>query len=132
MLPKSLLAEWGVSEGDTLGLTKHGIAPLNRKIRSQGSLDELKRNLSLAVVRRFGLPEIRAQSLANLHRWKSKGTWRPEYDEWIEILLRGSDGELFNAMLGRDDKSNQLRQSLPYVGLLTVKEVDEIYEEARS
>jgi antitoxin component of MazEF toxin-antitoxin module len=130
ILPKSVLAEWGVVEGDTLELTKHGIAPGGTKMRSQAMLDELKRSLSLAVVRRFGPQEIRAQSLANLHRWKAKGTWGSAYDEWTEILQRGNDGELFNTMLGRDDNSNRLRQSPPYVGLLTQKEVEEIYEEA--
>jgi hypothetical protein len=93
-------------------------------------LDELKRSLSLAVVRHFSPQEIRAQSLANLYRWKSQGTWVSAYDQWTEILSRGSDGELFNAMLGRDDNSNRLRQSMPYVGLLSQDEVKTIYEEA--
>jgi hypothetical protein len=54
------------------------------------------------------------------------------YDEWTAILERGSDGELFAAMLGRDDQSNRLRQSMPYVGLLSQEEVKSIYEEARA
>jgi antitoxin component of MazEF toxin-antitoxin module len=131
ILPRSMLTEWGVGEGDSLELTKRGMAPGGVK-RSQRSLDELKRILSLAVVRRFGPQEIRAQSIANLHRWKAKGTWVSAYDEWTDIVSRGSDGELFNAMLGRDDTSNRLRQSMPYVGLLSQKEAEEIYEEAVS
>jgi hypothetical protein len=90
---------------------------------------ELKRSLSLAVVRDFSPREIRAQSLANLHRWKSHGTWISAYDEWTEILHTGSDGDLFNAMLGRHENSNRLRQSMPYVGLLSQSEVKKIYEE---
>jgi antitoxin component of MazEF toxin-antitoxin module len=130
ILPKSILTEWGVGEGDSLEWTKRGFAPAARRGQSHSMLDELKRSLSLAVVRRFGPPEIRAQSLANLHRWKSKGTWVSAYDDWTKIINRGTDGELFNAMLGRDDNSNRLRQSPPYGGLLSQKEVEEIYEEA--
>lgn len=93
-------------------------------------LDELKRSLSLAVIRRCTPQEIRAQALANLHRWKTQGTWVSAYDEWTEILQSGDDGSLFAAMLGRDDNSVRLRQSMPYVGLLPEEEVKKIYEEA--
>jgi hypothetical protein len=94
------------------------------------ALDTLKRELALAVVRRFTAPEIRAQGLGNLHRWKSRGSWVSAYDEWQEILKSGDDGELFAAMLGRDDRSNRLRQSPPYVGLLSRDEVRKLNEEA--
>jgi antitoxin component of MazEF toxin-antitoxin module len=130
ILPRSVLTEWGVGEGDALELTQRGIAPAAPKGRSHLMLDELKRSLSLAVVRHYLPREIRAQSLANLYRWKSQGTWISAYDQWTEILKSGSDGELFNAMLGRDDNSNRLRQSMPYVGLLSQDEVKKIYEEA--
>jgi antitoxin component of MazEF toxin-antitoxin module len=130
ILPKSVLTEWGVGEGDALELTQGGIAPSARGGRSHLMLDELKRLLSLAVIRHFSPQEIRAQSIANLYRWKRQGTWVSAYDHWTEILQKGSDGELFNAMLGRDDNSNRLRQSMPYVGLLSQEQVKEIYEEA--
>jgi antitoxin component of MazEF toxin-antitoxin module len=130
ILPKSVLTEWGVGEGDALELTQGGIAPSARGGRSHLMLDELKRLLSLAVIRHFSPQEIRAQGIANLYRWKRQGTWVSAYDHWTEILQRGSDGELFNAMLGRDDNSNRLRQSMPYVGLLSQEQVKEIYEEA--
>jgi hypothetical protein len=76
--------------------------------------------------------QIRAQSLANLHRWKQQGTWVSAFDEWLQILEGGSDGALFAAMLGRDQNSNRLRQSVPFVGLLSPEKVKVIYEEARS
>jgi antitoxin component of MazEF toxin-antitoxin module len=130
ILPKSVLTEWGVGEGDALELTQGGIAPSARGGRSHLMLDELKRLLSLAVIRHFSAQEIRAQSIANLYRWKRQGTWVSAYDHWTEILQKGSDGELFNAMLGRNDNSNRLRQSMPYVGLLSQEQVKAIYEEA--
>jgi len=130
ILPKSTLAGWGVGVGDALELTERGIRPAAPAGSSHLKLDELKRSLSLAVIRRCTPREIRAQSLANLYRWKSQGTWVSAYDEWTEILENRSDGALFAAMLGRDDQSNRLRQSMPYVGLLPQEEVKKIYEEA--
>jgi hypothetical protein len=130
IVPKQTLQNWGVGEGDHLELGERGIRPLSKTGEPHGVLDERKRLLSVAVVRRCTSQEIRAQSLANLYRWKRQGTWVSAYDEWTAILERGSDGELFAAMLGRDDQSNRLRQSMPYVGLLPQEEVKRIYEEA--
>jgi hypothetical protein len=45
-------------------------------------------------------------------------------------LAGADDGELFAAMLGRDDRANRLRQSPPYVGLLSREEVMRLNEEA--
>ncbi|HMH87198.1 MAG TPA: AbrB/MazE/SpoVT family DNA-binding domain-containing protein [Steroidobacteraceae bacterium] len=130
IVPKNFLQNWGVREGDHLELDERGIRPVSKAGPSHEVLDELKRSLSLAVVRRCTPPEIRAQSLANMYRWKKQGTWVSAYDEWTAILQNGSDGELFAAMLGRDDNSNRLRQSMPYVGLLSQEEVKKIHDEA--
>lgn len=132
IVPKDALQKWGLSEGDYLQLGERSIRPMSKTGSSHAILDELKRSLSLAVIRRCTPQEIRAQCLANLHRWKNQGTWVSAYDEWTQILQKGSDGELFAAMLGRDDTSNRLRQSMPYVGLLSQEEVKRIYEEARA
>lgn len=70
--------------------------------------------------------------LANLHRWKRQGTWISAYDEWQQILESESDGALFAVMLGRDEESNRLRQSVPFVGLLSREQVEAIYEETGS
>jgi antitoxin component of MazEF toxin-antitoxin module len=130
IVPKETLQNWGVREGDYLELGERSIRPVSKTGASHAMLDELKRSLSLAVIRRCTPQEIRAQSLGNLYRWRNQGTWVSAYDEWAEILERGSDGELFAAMLGRDEQSNRLRQSMPYVGLLSQEEVKRIYEEA--
>ena len=130
ILPKAVLRSWGLEEGDTLELTPTGLRPSSRAGFSQQALDELKRELALAVVRLFTPREIRAQSLANLHRWKHQGMWVSAYDEWRELIERGDDGELYAAMLGRDERANRLRQSPPYVGLLPREEVRKLNEKA--
>ena len=130
ILPKAVLAEWGLGEGDSLDLTADGVRPPRSSGLSQAEIDALKRTIALAVVRQFTPEEIRAQSLANLHRWKKQGSWVSAYDEWQSILESRSDGALFAAMLGRDEDANRLRQSPPYVGLLTRHEVEAINEKA--
>jgi hypothetical protein len=52
------------------------------------------------------------------------------YEEWEKILKNADDGELFAVLLGRDERSNRLRQSPPYVGLLPREEVRKLNEEA--
>lgn len=130
ILPKSTLHRWGVGEGDSLELTENGIHPPDKAQHPHQKLDELKRALAFAVVRRFTPREIRAQSLANLHRWKNQGAWVSAYDEWQELMARGDDGALFAAMLGEDENANRLRQSMPFVGLLSQTEVKKLHEEA--
>jgi antitoxin component of MazEF toxin-antitoxin module len=132
LLPKSLLESWGIGEGDHLEVSAQGVRPLRRHGSAQQRLDERKRRLAVAVVREFPTRQIRAQGLANLHRWRKQGTWVPAYDEWQHILENSSDGALFAAMLGRDEESNRLRQSMPFVGLLSRDQVEEIYEETGS
>jgi antitoxin component of MazEF toxin-antitoxin module len=130
ILPKLTLDAWHVKEGDHLELTERGIRPASRGGFSTEQLDEHKRRLAAAVVSRFTAKHIRAQSLGNLHRWKANGVWNSAYDEWKKLLEHADDGELFAVLLGRDEHSNQLRQSPPYVGMLPREEVRKLNEEA--
>jgi antitoxin component of MazEF toxin-antitoxin module len=130
IIPKTALDGWGVRQGDSLELVGRCIRPAHRGACSHDALDELKRQLAAAVTARCSANAIRAQSLANLRRWKENGAWVSAYDEWQRILESGDDGELFAAMLGRDERANRLRQSPPYVGLLPREEVTRLNEEA--
>lgn len=131
IIPRTALEIWGIGEGDTLELTERGIFPAARGAGlSHEALDELKRSIALAVVRRFTPREIRAQILANLHRWQSQGVWVSAYDDWRDLAVQDDDGALFAAMLGRDERAVRLRQSMPFVGLLAQQEVRRLHEEA--
>jgi hypothetical protein len=130
IIPKATLDEWGVRKGDSLELAGRCIRPAQAGGRSHDALDELKRRLAVAVTARCSAHTIRAQGLANLRRWRQNGAWVSAYDEWQQILESGDDGELFAAMLGRDERANRLRQSPPYVGLLPRDEVTRLNEEA--
>jgi antitoxin component of MazEF toxin-antitoxin module len=130
LLPKATLDSWGVAEGDALELDERGLRPRGRGGFAHRELDELRLALSLAVVRRHTAREIRAKILANLHRWRRQDSWVSAYDEWNQLARSEDDGALFAAMLGRDENAVRLRQSMPYVGLLTQQEVRKLYEEA--
>jgi antitoxin component of MazEF toxin-antitoxin module len=132
ILPKPTLDAWRIEEGDYLNLTERGIRPAARGGFSTEQLDEHKRQLAVAGVSRFTAQHIRGQSLGNLHRWKANGVWNSAYGEWKKLLEHGDDGELFAVLLGRDERSNQLRQSPPYVGMLSREEVRRLNEEAAS
>ncbi|HKZ73807.1 MAG TPA: hypothetical protein VJ011_07075 [Steroidobacteraceae bacterium] len=130
IIPKNTLDSWGVGEGDVLELTDRGIRPSARAGFSHESLDELKLRIAHAVVRDFTPRQIRAQILANLDRWKRQGTWVSAYDEWRKLATHGDDGALFAAMLGRDESAARLRQSMPFVGLLSQEQVRCLHEKA--
>jgi antitoxin component of MazEF toxin-antitoxin module len=130
ILPKDTLESWGIGEGDHLELTERGIRPPARGGFSHQELDEHKRRLAAAVASRFTAQHIRAHGLGNLHRWKSNGVWNSAYDDWKKLLEHADDGELFAVLLGRDEHSNRLRQSPPFVGMLPREEVRRLNEEA--
>ncbi len=129
IIPKAVLDEWGVGKGEALELAGRCIRPVQAGASSHDVLDELKRKLAAAVAARCSAHAIRAQSLANLWHWKENGAWVSAYDEWQQILASDDDGELFAAMLGRDERANRLRQSPPYVGLLPRDEIRRLNEE---
>ncbi len=128
IIPKAALDRWRLREGDELELRDDRIVPSTAGI-TKSDLNELRLERAFAVVRRFTAREIRAKGLANLHRWKAIGSWNKTYDEWQSILEDPDDGRLFAAMLGRDEDSVRLRQSAPYVGLLSQDAVRRMNEE---
>jgi antitoxin component of MazEF toxin-antitoxin module len=130
ILPRSVLDDWGVDEGGYLELSARALHPPGGTDFTHSSLDELKRQMALAIVGEFTAAQIRAQILANLHRWKRQGVWVSAYDEWHEIARSADDGRLFAAMLGRDEDAVRLRQSAPYAGLLKPSAVKKLNEEA--
>ncbi len=130
IVPKASLDAWNVGEGDHLELSDRGIRPHKSAGLSHQVLDELKRSIALAVVRDFTANQIRAQILGNLHRWKSQGMWVSAYDEWQSLAEQPGDGALFAAMLGSDENAVRLRQSMPFVGLLSQENVRALHEQA--
>src|SRR4051812_16762697 len=82
IIPKHILDRWGVAEGDELVLAVDGIRPVSASGNAHQRLDELKRKIAVEVAARCTAQQIRAHSLANLHRWKTNGVWGAAYEEW--------------------------------------------------
>lgn len=109
---------------------KIGNTPVRKNQQSQ--LDEFKLALAKVIVDRFDLNEVRQKSLLNLERWKHRDVWCSAYDEWSLLLQVGSDQKLIGTMTGEDENSNRLRQSPPYVGLLSQEALERLRETKRS
>lgn len=88
------------------------------ELNSHEILDEFKLRMAEATLQWADLQTIRARSLSNLQRWKEKGTWGPAYDEWVALLMTGSDAEVLAIMTGHDGNANRMRQSSPYAGIV--------------
>lgn len=99
--------------GSTIALGETS-APLNR----QSLLDAKKLASAVRVVQNCTVDQIRCKSLANIKRWNDKRTWVSAHDEWRLLMEKGSDQEILAVMTGTDERSNRLRQSAPYVGLV--------------
>jgi len=130
IVPRRVLNDWGIGEGDFLQLTASGIAPRRRRQSGHAKLDDLKRAISAEILSRFRPEEIRARSLENLGRWKASEVWCSAYEEWLEILSSGDDARLYAAMVGKTDEANRLRQSMPYVGMLSKDVLEDLREKA--
>src|SRR3954471_21925934 len=91
IVPREVLREWGLDEGDSLELAGESIRRPRRPANLQVTLDRFKRAIALEALRRFTLGQIRERSIANLKRWEKAGSWSGAYAEWRDILTKGTD-----------------------------------------
>lgn len=105
-----------------LGLKTEG------KRNAQTELDKLKLRVAKTILAEFPLSVIRQKSLSNLDRWESNGVWVSAHDEWRALMQNGTDDEVIAVMTGKNQKSNRLRQSSPYTGLLDQSAVEKLRE----
>lgn len=84
----------------------------------QTVLDAKKLASAARVVQCCTVDQIRRKSLENIERWNSNGVWVSAHDEWRLLMEHGTDQEVIAVMTGTDERSNRLRQSPPYVGLV--------------
>lgn len=88
--------------------------------------DRRKLEMAWRIVTKYAFSDIRRISLENMERWQKNGVWVSAFEEWRQLLTEGTDQQVQAAMTGQDEKSNRLRQSAPYAGLLTQTEVESI------
>ena len=107
--------------GITVQLGTSSFTPNKQDVQDRRKLTMAKR-----INEKFSMSVIRSRSLENMERWKKKGVWISAFDEWRQLLTEGTDQQVQAVMTGKDEKSNRLRQSAPYAGLLTQAEVETI------
>ncbi|KHD05862.1 hypothetical protein PN36_30865 [Candidatus Thiomargarita nelsonii] len=76
--------------------------------------DKLEQNPSLIQV-----------ALDNIQRWEQKGGVDIAFREW-KVLLDGSRQKIYDILTGTDSKSQRIRSSNPFVGILTEEERHQI------
>lgn len=62
----------------------------------------------------------------NLARWQATMGPMPYYKEWEEILETRSVSDLIDMITGDDEQGQRLRQSTPFVGVVTAEERDDL------
>jgi len=93
-------------------------------------LDRLKLMISLVVLENHSIEEIRQSSLAALTRWKNIGSWCAGYTEWQNIMEDSSDDYIRYVMTSeQEEPCNRLRQSPPYVDLITGEQMTILHRE---
>lgn len=103
------------------------VGSVAKKCRNaQDDLDGRKLRMAQAILRECTLADIRKRSLDNLRRWNELGVWVSAHDEWRQLFESGTDEEVIAVMTGTDQKSNRLRQSAPYTGLLDWEKLEKI------
>lgn len=94
------------------------IGDTRERPNQQTLLDAKKLASAKRVVQCCAVDQIRRKSLENIKRWNGNGTWVSAHDEWRLLMEHGTDQEVIAVMTGADERSNRLRQSPPYVGLV--------------
>jgi hypothetical protein len=105
--------------GITVQLGASSIVPNMQDVQ-----DRRKLGMAGLITEKFSMAVIRRRSLENMERWQKNGVWVSAFEEWRQLLTSGTDEQVLAVMTGTDEKSNRLRQSAPYAGLLTQAEVE--------
>jgi len=77
-------------------------------------------------------PALLAMAKRNIARWKKLSSNPPAcLDEWLRVLARPLP-EILSLLTAMDERSTRLRQSSPFVGVLTVAERSRIFDAFRA
>lgn len=115
-----------------IGVAKVHIGKTITIFSASDRLNKFKLRVAQAVLEHYSTDEIREVSLKNLAHWKAIGSWCSANDEWQNIMLHGSDDEIIFIMTSEiEEPANRLRQSAPYVGLLSEQQMNSLRQKLR-
>lgn len=92
-------------------------------------LDEIRLQTHLAIAAKIDAdPALLDLPRRNIQRWTElHGYLHPAYAEWLDVLDRPWP-ELRRLLVAQDENSKRLRQSTPFVGVLSPRERRTIHE----
>lgn len=104
-------------------------APTKHWANDHDRLDEIRRQTHIAIAAKIDAdPALLNVPQQNIERWtKLWGYLHPAYAEWLQILERPWP-DVRRLLVADDENSKRLRQSTPFVGLLTPWERRTIHE----
>lgn len=93
-------------------------------VQSHQWIDLVNLEMCRAIARKIRQqPNLMRVPHANLKRWKKKqGQLPPAHREWEEILEQNPTERILRILTQDNDEGQRLRQSDPFVGILTEKE----------
>ena len=104
------------------------------KKRSHAWIDARSRDLAIATVNKIRADiDLFGKARENLARWRERMDPLPQsLAEWEEILAARSREEVLAILVADDDEGRRLRQSSPFVGVLSQTERKAIFERYES
>jgi hypothetical protein len=116
-----------MKSAETIGILEHRASllkghPLFR--HSHQWMDACNLAMTRRIAEKIRLrPELMEIASENLRHWKKKvRPWPPALREWEQILSRNSQEQILAILTQDNDEGQRLRQSDPFVGILTEKE----------
>lgn len=90
--------------------------------------DDEKLRLHQLVARELERDPQRVLSIAreNLRRWLASADGVPNYLEWMEILRTQTPDQVAESIVSDSEEGRRLRQSTPFVGVISCKERDAV------
>lgn len=74
---------------------------------------------------------VRQKAISTLKRWKKQGSWCTGFSKWEKLLKRSSDQYILSIMLEKSDRGDALRQTSPFVGIISEEQRMAVIEEFR-
>jgi hypothetical protein len=75
-------------------------APATLALLPHDRLDSFKLEVAKVILETTDMPKLRQHSISNVVRWRNSSVWCGAYGEWLELLTKGSDPEVLDAMVG--------------------------------
>ena len=101
------------------------------RVRSHAWIDARSRQMAIRIAEKLrDEPALLDVARANIDRWAARSGYAPpSLAEWAAILAERELGAIITILTGDTEESRRLRQSSPFVGILSEDERRAIFDE---